>query len=86
MDKGNRVPTAHHTTARAKRPMELVHIDTTDPFPASRERSRYVVMFVDSDKNTVAILAVVLSAVTTEQTIRTNQSWNTATTSGSDAS
>ena len=25
----------HHTTARTKRPMELVHIDTAGPFPAS---------------------------------------------------
>ena len=33
MAKGNRAPTAHHTTARAKRPMELVHIDTAGPFP-----------------------------------------------------
>ena len=33
--QGNRVPTAHHMTARAKRPMELVRIDTAGPFPAS---------------------------------------------------
>ena len=26
MARGNRAPTPHHTTARAKRPMELVHI------------------------------------------------------------
>ena len=70
MAKGNRAPTAHHTTARAKRPMELVHIDTAGPFPASLGGSRYVVMFVDSasrlqcpyvtrDKSAAAILAVV---------------------------
>ena len=28
MAKGNRAPTAHHTTARANRSMELIHIDT----------------------------------------------------------
>ena len=70
MAKGNRAPPAHHTTARAKRSMELVHIDTAGPFPASLGGSRYVVMFVNSasrlqrpygtrDKNAVAILAVV---------------------------
>ena len=70
MAKGNRASTAHHTTARAKRLMELVHIDTADPFPASLGGSRYVVMFVDSasrlqrqygtgDKSAAAILAVV---------------------------
>ena len=70
MAKGNRAPTAHHTTARAKRPMELVHIDTAGPFPASLGGSRYVVMLVDSasrlqrpygtrDKSAAAILAVV---------------------------
>ena len=70
MAKGNRAPTAHHTTARAKRPMELIHIDTAGPFPASLRGSRYVVMFVDSasrlqrpygtrDKSAAAILAVV---------------------------
>ena len=46
--KGNRAPTAHHTTARAKRPMELIHIDTAGPFPASLGGSRYVVIIVDS--------------------------------------
>ena len=35
MAKRNQAPTAHHTTARAKRPMELVHIDNAGPFPAS---------------------------------------------------
>jgi len=70
MAKGNRAPTPHHTTARAKRPMELVHIDTAGPYPASLGGSRYVVMFVDSasrlqrpygtrDKSAEAILAVV---------------------------
>ena len=70
MAKGNRAPTAHHTTARAKRPMELVHIDTAGPCQASLGGSRYVVMFVDSasrlqhpygmrDKRAAAILAVV---------------------------
>ena len=72
MAKGNRAPTAHHTTARAKGPMELVHvhIDTVGPFPASLGESRYVIMFVDSasrlqrpygtgDKSAAAILAVV---------------------------
>ena len=43
--KGNRAPTAYHTTARDKRPMELVHIDTTGPFPASHGGSLYVVIF-----------------------------------------
>ena len=68
--KGNRAPTAHHTTARAKRPMELIHIDTSGPCPASLGGSRYVVMLVDSasrlqrpygtrDKSAAAILAVV---------------------------
>ena len=71
MAKGNRAPTAHHTTtARANRPMELIHIDTAGPFPASPGGSRYVVMFVDSasrlqrpcgtrDKSAAAVLAVV---------------------------
>ena len=31
MTKGKRAPTAHHTTARARRSMELVHIDTAGP-------------------------------------------------------
>ena len=50
--------------------MELVHIDTPGPYPASLGVSRYVVMFVDSvsrlqrpygtrDKSVEAILAVV---------------------------
>ena len=50
-------------------PMELIHIDTAGPFPASLGGSRYVVMFMDSlspqasigthDKSAAAILAVV---------------------------
>ena len=74
MAKGNRAPTAHHTTARTKRPMELVHIETAGPFPASLGGSRYVAMFVDSasrlqrpydthDKSAAAILAVVKSFI-----------------------
>ena len=70
MAKGNPAPTAHHATARAKRSMELIHIDTAGPFPASLGGSRYVVLFVDSasrlqrpygtrDKSAAAILAVV---------------------------
>ena len=50
--------------------MEVVHIDTADPFPASLGGLRYVAMFVDStsrlqcpygtrDKRAAAILAVV---------------------------
>ena len=70
MAKGNRAPTAHHTTARAKRPVKLVHIDTAGSFPASLGGFRYVVMFVDSasrlqrpygtrDKSAAAILAII---------------------------
>ena len=70
MVKGHRAPTAHHMTARAKKPMELVDIDTADSFPASLGGSRYVVMFVDSasrlqrpyktrNKSAAAILAIV---------------------------
>ena len=70
MAKGNRAPTANHTTVRAKRPIELVHNDTEGPFPASLGGSRYVIMFVDSasrlqrpygtrDKSAAAILVVV---------------------------
>ena len=70
MAKGNRAPTAHHRTARANRPMELIHIDTAGPFPVSLRGSRYVVMFVDSasrlqrpygtrGKSAAAVLAVV---------------------------
>ena len=70
MAKGNRAPTAHCMTVRAKRPMELVHIKAAGSFPASLGGSRYVVMFVNSasclqrpygtcDKSAAAILAVV---------------------------
>ena len=70
MAKGNRAPTAHHTTSRAKRPTELIRIDTAGPFPASLGGSRYAVMFVDSasrlqrpygtrDNSAAAVLAVV---------------------------
>ena len=69
MAKGNRAPT-DHMMARVKRPIELIHIDTAGPFPASLGVSRYVVMIVDSashlqypygtrDESEVAILAVV---------------------------
>ena len=68
--KGEPAPTAHHTTARAKRPMETVYTETAGPLPASLGGSRYVVMFVYSasrlqhpystrDKSAAAILAVV---------------------------
>jgi len=33
---------------RAKGPMDLVHIDTSGPYPASLGGSRYVIMFVDN--------------------------------------
>ena len=68
MTKGNRAPTAHHKTVRAKKPIELVHIDTAGPFPASLGGSWYVVVFVNSashrpcgtrDKSAAAILPVV---------------------------
>ena len=71
MAKENRAPTAHHMTARAKRPtMELVHIDTAGPFPGALGGLRCVVMFVNStshlqytygihNKSAAAILAVV---------------------------
>ena len=70
MAKGNRAPTAHHTTVRAKKPITLVHIDTAGHFLASLGGSRCVVMLVDSafrlqrsygtrDKSAAAILAVV---------------------------
>ena len=70
MAKGNRAPTARHTTARAKRPMRLIHIDTAGSFPASLGGSRYVLIFADSasrlqrpygtrDKIAAAVLAAV---------------------------
>ena len=69
MAKGIRAPTPHRTTSRAVAPLDMVHIDTTRPFPESLGGSRYVVMFVDSafrfqrpygtrDKSTSAILDV----------------------------
>ena len=69
MVKGNLAPTAHHTTVRDKRSMELVHIGNADSFPVSLGGSRYVIMFVDNtsclqrpygtrDKSAVAILVV----------------------------
>ena len=68
--KGIRTPTPHRTTSRAVSPLDMVHIDTTRPFPESLGGSRYVVMFVDStfrfqrpygtrDKSASAILGVV---------------------------
>ena len=48
MAKGIRAPTPHRTTSRAAAPLDLVHIDTTRPFPESLGGSRYVAMFVDS--------------------------------------
>ena len=48
MAKGIRASTPHRTTSRAEAPLDLVHIDTTGPFPESLGGSRYVVMFVDS--------------------------------------
>ena len=70
MAKGIRASTPHHTTSRAAAPLDMVHIDTTGPFPESLGSSRYVVMFVDSasrfqrpygtrDKSASAILGVV---------------------------
>ena len=59
-----------HTSGRAKRPIELVHIDTVGSFPAPLGGLRYAVMFVHStsrlqrphgtrDKRVAAILDVV---------------------------
>ena len=39
-DGQNRASTAHHMTARAKRPTELVRSDTAGPFMASLGGSR----------------------------------------------
>ena len=47
--KGNRAPTPHHATRRAMQPLGAVYIDTAGSYPISLGRSRYVVMFVDSD-------------------------------------
>ena len=35
MAKGIHAPTPHHTTSRAVAPLDMVHIDTTGPFPES---------------------------------------------------
>ena len=70
MAKGIRASTPHRTTSRAVAPFDMVHIDTTGPFPESLGGSRYVGMFVDSasrfqrpygtrDKSASAILGVV---------------------------
>ena len=87
MAKGNRAPTAHHPTARAKRPMELIYIDTAGPFPACLGGSRYVAMFVDSasgfqrpygtrDKSATAILAVIKQFVSDMEVPRAFRSDN----------
>ena len=55
---------------RAKGPMDLVHIDTAGPYPASLGGSRYVIVFVDNasrlqrpygarEKSASAVLAAV---------------------------
>ena len=68
--KGVRAATPHHTTARARAPMEWIHLDTAGSYMESLGGSRYVIMFVDSTsrlqrpyetwhKNSPAVLAVV---------------------------
>ena len=70
MAKGIRAPTSHRTTSRAAAELNMVHIDTSGPFPESLGSSRYIVMFVDNashfqrpygtrDKSVSAILGVV---------------------------
>ena len=70
MTKGNRAPTAHHTTARANLADGVGTHDIAGLFPPSLGGFRYVVMFVDSasrlqrpygtrDQSAVAILTVV---------------------------
>ena len=70
MAKGIRAPAPHDSTSRAAAPMDMVHIDTAEPFQESLGGSRYVVMFVDSasrfqrpygtrDKHACAILGLV---------------------------
>ena len=70
MAKGIHASTPHRTTSRAVAPLDMVHIDTGEPFPESLGGSRYVVMIVDStsrfqrpygsrDKSASAILGVV---------------------------
>ena len=44
--KGTRASTPHRTTRRATRRMDLVHIDTAGPYPASLGRSRYVLSLI----------------------------------------
>ena len=48
MAKGIRAPSPHHATSRAVAPINMVHIDTMEPYRESLGDSRYVVMFVDS--------------------------------------
>ena len=68
--KGDRAPSDHHTTARGKRLMELIHIETSGPFPEPLGGLRHIVMFADStsrlqrpystrDRNAADMLAVV---------------------------
>ena len=70
MAKGIHAPAPHDTPSRAAAPMDMVHIDTAEPFQESLGGSRYVVMFVDSasrfqrphgtrDKRACAILGLV---------------------------
>ena len=70
MAKGIRAPAPHDSTSRATASMDMVHIDTAEPFQESLGGSRYVVMFVDSasrfqrpygtrDKHACAILGLV---------------------------
>ena len=69
MAKGIRASTPHRTTSRVEAPLDLVHIDTAEPFLESLGGLRHVVMFVDSashfqrpygtrDKSASAILGV----------------------------
>ena len=70
MAKGIRAPIPHRTTSQAAAALNMVHIDTAEPFPESLGGSRYIVMFVDGasyfqrsygtqDKSASAILGVV---------------------------
>ena len=43
-----RAPTSHRTKSRAAAPLDMIHIDTAEPFPESLGSSQYVVVFVDS--------------------------------------
>ena len=69
MAKGIRALTPHYTTSRAAAPMDMVHIDTAEPFQESLGGSQHVIMFVDRasrfqrpygarDKSASAILGV----------------------------